>query len=47
MLNLLPPENILTLPFWAAYSAVTGTVAMGLWVLAHEAGTQRYEVVAR
>ena len=30
------PANILTLPFWVAYSAVTGTVAMGLWVLAHE-----------
>mmetsp|Transcript_11509 Transcript_11509/g.13584 ORF Transcript_11509/g.13584 Transcript_11509/m.13584 type:complete len:473 (+) Transcript_11509:49-1467(+) len=27
-----------TLPFWTAYSAVTGTVAMGLWVLAHECG---------
>jgi len=30
--------NIFTLPVWAAYSAVTGTVAMGLWVLAHECG---------
>ncbi|KAL3916640.1 MAG: hypothetical protein SGILL_005085 [Bacillariaceae sp.] len=38
LLNVLPPENLLTLPFWAAYSAVTGTVAMGLWVLAHECG---------
>lgn len=38
MLQFLPPENLLTLPFWAAYSAVTGTVAMGLWVLAHECG---------
>lgn len=37
-LNVLPPENILTLPFWTAYSVVTGTVAMGLWVLAHECG---------
>ena len=37
-LSALPPENILTLPFWTAYSAVTGTVAMGLWVLAHECG---------
>lgn len=37
-LSLLPPENFLTLPFWMAYSAVTGTVAMGLWVLAHECG---------
>ena len=26
------------IPVWAAYSAVTGTVAMGLWVLAHECG---------
>jgi omega-6 fatty acid desaturase (delta-12 desaturase) len=24
--------------FWAPYAAVTGTVAMGLWVLAHECG---------
>lgn len=30
--------SIWTLPIWAAYSAVTGTVAMGLWVLAHECG---------
>ena len=37
-LNFLPPDNLLTLPFWTAYSAVTGTVAMGLWVLAHECG---------
>lgn len=27
-----------TLPIWTAYSGVTGTVAMGLWVLAHECG---------
>lgn len=38
MLSVLPPENPLTWPLWAAYSAVTGTVAMGLWVLAHECG---------
>lgn len=37
-LPLLDPANALTLPFWLAYSAVTGTVAMGLWVLAHECG---------
>jgi len=37
-LRFLPPSNIVTLPFWAAYSGVTGTVAMGLWVLAHECG---------
>lgn len=30
--------SILTLPIWSAYAAVTGTVAMGLWVLAHECG---------
>jgi len=30
--------SLLTLPIWAAYSTVTGTVAMGLWVLAHECG---------
>jgi len=28
--------SIFTLPIWTAYAAVTGTVAMGLWVLAHE-----------
>mmetsp|Transcript_14533 Transcript_14533/g.42570 ORF Transcript_14533/g.42570 Transcript_14533/m.42570 type:complete len:347 (+) Transcript_14533:207-1247(+) len=38
MLQVLPPEAIWAFPFWAAYSAVTGTVAMGLWVLAHECG---------
>ena len=37
-LNVLPPENLLTAPFWFLYSGVTGTVAMGLWVLAHECG---------
>jgi omega-6 fatty acid desaturase (delta-12 desaturase) len=37
-LQVLDPANLLTLPFWMAYSAVTGTVAMGLWVLAHECG---------
>jgi len=37
-LSVLDPANALTLPFWLAYSAVTGTVAMGLWVLAHECG---------
>lgn len=38
MLNVLNPANPLTWPIWAAYAAVTGTVAMGLWVLAHECG---------
>lgn len=37
-LSVLDPANILTLPFWLAYSVITGTVAMGLWVLAHECG---------
>lgn len=37
-LSMLDPANALTLPFWLAYSVVTGTVAMGLWVLAHECG---------
>lgn len=31
--------SIWTLPIWTAYAGVTGTVAMGLWVLAHECGT--------
>jgi omega-6 fatty acid desaturase (delta-12 desaturase) len=38
LLNVLPPENLLTAPFWFLYSGITGTVAMGLWVLAHECG---------
>lgn len=38
MLSYLNPANFLTWPVWALYSAVTGTVAMGLWVLAHECG---------
>lgn len=38
MLGFLNPANPLTWPIWTAYSAVTGTVAMGLWVLAHECG---------
>jgi Fatty acid desaturase len=37
-LNILPPENLLTAPLWILYSGITGTVAMGLWVLAHECG---------
>jgi len=37
---LLPTigTSLWTLPLWSAYAAVTGTVAMGLWVLAHECG---------
>jgi fatty acid desaturase len=38
LLSVLPPSNIMNVPFWSLYSAVTGTVAMGLWVLAHECG---------
>ena len=38
MLTVLNPSNPLTWPIWSIYSAVTGTVAMGLWVLAHECG---------
>lgn len=37
MLKVIP-ATLLTAPIWAAYAAVTGTVAMGLWVLAHECG---------
>jgi len=36
--NAIGTSSILTLPIWTAYSIVTGTVAMGLWVLAHECG---------
>lgn len=38
LLGVLNPGNPLTWPFWMAYSALTGTVAMGNWVLAHECG---------
>lgn len=38
LLGVADPANPLTWPLWSAYSAVTGTVAMGLWVLAHECG---------
>jgi len=44
MLSVLNPANPLTWPIWAAYSTVTGTVAMGLWVLAHECG-EYYEYI--
>jgi hypothetical protein len=37
-LPYLDPAQLWTLPFWIAYDIVTGTVAMGLWVLAHECG---------
>eukprot|EP00546_Thalassionema_frauenfeldii_P012077 CAMPEP_0178915568 /NCGR_PEP_ID=MMETSP0786-20121207/12097_1 /TAXON_ID=186022 /ORGANISM="Thalassionema frauenfeldii, Strain CCMP 1798" /LENGTH=481 /DNA_ID=CAMNT_0020588689 /DNA_START=185 /DNA_END=1630 /DNA_ORIENTATION=- len=46
LLPLLPPTELLSNPLlavfgtavWSTYAAVTGTVAMGLWVLAHECG---------
>jgi len=38
MLSVFNPAALVNLPFWSMYSAVTGTVAMGLWVLAHECG---------
>lgn len=38
LLSVLSPTKIANLPFWMLYSTVTGTVAMGLWVLAHECG---------
>jgi hypothetical protein len=38
LLSVADPANPLTWPLWSAYAAVTGTVAMGLWVLAHECG---------
>ena len=36
--GLLIPFKAAFLPVWVAYACVTGTVAMGLWVLAHECG---------
>lgn len=38
MLGVFNPAKLMNVPFWSAYSCVTGTVAMGLWVLAHECG---------
>jgi fatty acid desaturase len=38
LLPVLPPDQLVFGPVWAVYGAVTGTVAMGLWVLAHECG---------
>ena len=32
------PLSAAFLPLWLCYAGVTGTVAMGLWVLAHECG---------
>ena len=32
------PLHWAALPFWLLYGAVTGTVAMGCWVIAHECG---------
>ena len=37
-LSVLDPAQLWTLPFWLGYDVITGTVAMGLWVLAHECG---------
>jgi omega-6 fatty acid desaturase (delta-12 desaturase) len=37
-MNDIIGHGIWTFPIWTAYAAVTGTVAMGLWVLAHECG---------
>ena len=37
-LGLLIPLKLTALPLWIAYAAITGTSAMGLWVLAHECG---------
>ena len=37
-LGLLIPLKLVALPLWIAYAFVTGTAAMGLWVLAHECG---------
>lgn len=34
----LIPLKTSALPLWAAYAAVTGTVATGMWVIAHECG---------
>jgi hypothetical protein len=38
MVPIFSPQQWMFAPVWMAYAAVTGTVAMGLWVLAHECG---------
>ena len=34
--HLMIPREWNSLPFWFAYAVVNGTVATGLWVVAHE-----------
>jgi len=36
--GLLIPLKLAALPLWLVYAVVTGTTAMGMWVLAHECG---------
>jgi fatty acid desaturase len=37
-LGTLIPLTLIATPLWLIYGAVTGTIAMGCWVLAHECG---------
>ncbi len=37
-IGLLIPFNSKMIPFWFIYSIISGTTAMGFWVLAHECG---------
>lgn len=32
------PLNLIATPLWLVYAVVTGTIAMGCWVIAHECG---------
>ena len=32
------PMTLAAAPLWALYAVVTGTIAMGCWVIAHECG---------
>jgi fatty acid desaturase len=36
--TFIPQGELWALPLWLAYAVVTGTCAMGLWVLGHECG---------
>jgi len=36
--SVIGTSSAWTIPIWTAYSCITGTVGMGLWVLAHECG---------
>ena len=40
--HLAVPKESVFAPFWIVYAVVNGTVATGLWVLAHECGHRAF-----